>query len=263
MTLKYVLPAMALLVSAGAAAEQYTTFASLQADHARANGDSETNWEINGRYFFNAIDTVGPLDQFRYILAETNVHAAFSREYDMDAWHVGGEYYAENGLLVSATHQRFDDFDMSSIGIGYLINRDFLVKVTAFKPEEGDTTFMFNAQYNVQLQGNDYIGFAAMADDEFDYYSVSTKYFRSLGEDRYLVAEAEVGDDGDDTFWSVGGSYYFSKLTSVGVSYTDDDAYELNAKHFVSKNWAIEAGFSSNTDDSALKVYSLAVIGQF
>ncbi|MDP5143663.1 putative porin [Rheinheimera baltica] len=263
MTLKYVLPVIALAASAAVSAEDYQTFVTVGADHYRVSGESESNWGVKGQHYFNKITTLGPLDQFGYILAETNVTADYSRRFDSNFWSVGGEYFVENGLMLSAKHQSAGDFDATTVGIGYLVSKDLLVKVEAIKPEDGDTDFLLSARYNHQLQGNDYIGFTAFADDEFDYYGVTSKYFSSLGDERYLTAEVTVERSDDETLWALASNYYFSKMTSVGVTYNKADSYSLTAKHFLTQNWAVEARFASNTDISELKTYSVGVTGQF
>ncbi|MBV2130368.1 putative porin [Arsukibacterium indicum] len=262
MTLKYILPAIALTATA-VSAEEYQLFTELQAEHLRVSGDNETTWSLNGSYFFDKIQTLGPLDQFKYILNVSNVSASFARAFDENSYGIGGEYFAENGLVFSAGHYRYDDYDVSSVGLGYLISENFIVRAVAVKPEGDDTNFQFLASYNHQLQGNDYLGFTATVDDEFDFFTISSKYFASLGGDRFITIGATIADNDGDTSWGASADYYFSKLTSVGVSYDKEDSYRLDAKHFFNQNWALEAGFASNADNSDLKVYSLSIIGQF
>lgn len=264
MTLKYVLPVLALAATAtSVSAEEYQLFTELNANHFRVNGDNETNWNLKGTYFFDKKQTLGPLDQFEYINKVTNVSAAYNRLFDTNGWNIGGEYFADNNLVVSAGYQRFDDFHVTSVGLGYLISDNVIVRAQASKPEDGDTVYLFSASYNHQLQGNDYVGFTASVDDEFDYYTLSSKYFASLDEGRYIAVGVALADSDGSSSWAAEADYYFSKMTSVGVSYDKDDNYGLNAKHFFNQNWALEAGFGSNTDTSDTKVYSLGVSGQF
>lgn len=264
MTLKYVLPAIALAASATAvSAEEYQLFTGLNAEHYRAGSNSETNWDLNGTYFFDKKVTLGPLDQFEYINKVTNVSAYFNRVFDINVWGVGGEYFAENGMVVSAAHSRTSDDYVTQIGLGYLVSDNFIVRARAVKPEDQSTVYLFSASYNHQLQGNDYVGFTAEVDDEFDYFSLSSKYFASLNEGRFIVAGVTFKDNNGSSDWAAEADYYFSKMTSVGLSYDKADNYSLGAKHFFTQNWAVEASFNSNTDNSALKVYSLGVTGQF
>ncbi|WP_215399001.1 putative porin [Rheinheimera oceanensis] len=263
MTLKYVLPVIALAASATVAAEEYQLFTGVNADHIRVSGNNETNWGLNGTYFFDKKVTLGPLDQFEYINKVTNVSASFSRVFDTNVWGVGGEYFAENGLVVSAAHSRASGDYINEIGLGYLVSDNFIVRARAVKPEDESTAYLFSASYNYQLQGNDYVGFTASVDDEFDYFSLSSKYFASLNEGRYIAVGVALADNDGSSSWAAEADYYFSKMTSVGLSYDKADNYGLSAKHFFNANWALEARFASNTDTSALKIYSLGVTGQF
>ncbi|MBU1310052.1 MAG: putative porin [Gammaproteobacteria bacterium] len=262
MTLKYVLPVIALAATA-VSAEEYQLFTGLQADHYRVSGDNETNWNLNGTYFIDKKVTLGPLDQFEYINKVTNISASFARLFDNNAWSIGGEYFAENGLVVSASHGRVSGDYQNQLGLGYLVSDNLIVRAEAFKSEGSSTDYRFSASYNHQLQGNDYVGFTAYTDDEFDYFGISSKYFASLGEARFIAAGITIEDNDGSIDWAAAADYYFSKMTSVGLSYTKADNYSLNAKHFFTPNWAVEGSFASNTGDSALKTYSLGVIGQF
>lgn len=263
MTLKYALPVIALAATTAVSAEEYQLFTELRADHIRVSGENETNWDLNGTYFFDKKVTLGPLDQFEYINKVTNVSAAFNRAYDTNVFSIDGEYFAENGLVVSAEHSRASGDYVNQIGLGYLVSDNFIVRARAVKPEDVSTTYWFSASYNHQLEGNDYVGFTAEVDDEFDYFTLSSKYFAALNEGRYIAVGVELADNDGSSSWAAEADYYFSKMTSVGLSYDKGDDYSLNAKHFFNTNWALEARFASNADFSGYKVYSLGVTGQF
>ena len=263
MMFKYIAPVALLIGAASVSAEEYQMFAGINADHYRFSGESDTNWGLNGTYFFGKKTTLGPLDQFEYINKVSTMSASYSRLGDYNAWGVGGEYFAENGLVVSASHSRFDGEYANQLGLGYLVSNNLIVRANAFKAEDSSTEYAFSASYNHQLAGNDYIGFTAFTDDEFDYYGISSKYFASLGEGRYIAAGVGLQDQDGTTYWDAAADYYFSKMTSVGVSYNKVDSYSIKAKHFVDQNWAVEARFASNADDSSVKIYSLAVTAQF
>ena len=263
MTLKYVLPVIALAASAAVSAEEYQLFTGLTADHARANGDSETNWNLDATYFFDKKVTLGPLDQFEYINKVSNVSAGYSRIFDTNIWGVAGEYFAENGLVITAAHGRASGNYVNQIGLGFLVSDNVIIRANAIKPEDTSTTYLFSASYNHQLQGNDYVGFTAYTDDEFDSYGISSKYFASLNEGRYIAVGIALADNDGSSSWATEADYYFNQTTSVGLTYDKADSYSLNAKHFFNTNWALEARFASNADDSTLKTYSLGVTGQF
>lgn len=273
MKLTYVLPAVALIAT-GVSAEEYQVFSQLSLDHYRVNAtyvaddiiiDSRFRanlWQLNGQYFFAPKKTLGPLDQFEFINKVNNVSASVVDAREGNGWSVGGEYFIDNGFSVSASHHQFDGDYENQLGLGYFISNNFKVKVDATKAEDANTEYMFSALYNYQLQGTDYVGFTAFSDDEADNYGVSTKYFAALGDDRYLVAGVTLGKAGE-SYWALNGSYYFSKMTSVGLSFDKDDDYSVNAKHYFTANWALAAGYSGNTGNSSVKSYNISLIGQF
>ncbi|CAM3799686.1 putative porin [Rheinheimera salexigens] len=264
MSFKYILPIMALTASATIAAEEYQLFTELKADHVRVSGENETNWALDGTYFFDKKQTLGPLDQFEYINKVSNIGASFNRVFDNNVWAVDGEYFFANNIVVSASHQYFgSDFNVSTFGLGYLLADNFIVRAEAIKPKDESTAFLFSASYDLQLQNNDYIGFTAKVDDEFDYFEISSKYFASFGQASYFAIGLGLADYDGTTAWNTELDYYFTKMTSVGVTYNKQDDFSVNAKHYLSSNWALNAGYGSNADTSAVKVYSLSVIGQF
>jgi hypothetical protein len=274
MKLKYVLPILTV-AAAHVSAEEYQLFTNLHFSHIQADvtlaaddllfphHSRENLWQLNGQYYFDKKQTLGALDQFEYINKVSNVSMGYAHAAGENFGAIGGEYFAANNLVLSAHFSGNADFHTTSVGVGYLISKDFIVRVLAEKPEEGDTSYLFSASYNLQLQGYDYIGFTTSVDDEFDYVTLSSKYFAGLENGRFIALGMSVADNNGSTAWNAGVDYYFSKMTSAGLSYGKDDNYSLNAKHYFNQSWALEAGFSSNADDSSIKVYSLGLSGQF
>lgn len=265
MSFKFVLPIIALSAAAAVAAEEYQLFTELKADHVRVSGANETNWALDGTYFFDKKQTLGPLDQFEYINKVSNIGASFNRVFDNNVWAVDGEYFFANNIVVSASHQYFDsDFNISTFGLGYLLADNFIVRAEGIKAKGESTDFVFSASYDHKLQNsNDYIGFTASVDDDFDNFAISSKYFASFGQASYFAIGLGLADYDGTTAWNTELDYYFTKLTSVGVTYNKQDDFSVNAKHYFSSNWAVNAGYGSNADSSTVKVYSLALIGQF
>ena len=273
MTLKYVFPLLALTATS-VTAEEYQLFSLLSLDHYRSEVTYQVDdiimdrqyssniWQLGGSYFFAPKKTLGPLDQFEFINKVNNVSAHAIETRGGNGWGVGGEYFIDNGISVSARHSQFDGDYENQLGLGYFVTNNLKVNVEASKAENASTEYMFSAQYNYQLQGADYVGFNAFTDDEADYYGVSSKYFASLGADRYLVAGVTLAK-ADESYWALSGSYYFNKMTSVGVNFDKEDNYAVTAKHFFNTNWAVEARYASNSDDSSDKLYHVSVIGQF
>ncbi|MFQ3197618.1 MAG: hypothetical protein ACI8R9_001641 [Paraglaciecola sp.] len=228
-------------------------------------------YQVNAKYFLDKKQTLGPLDQFKYINKVTNVAADYARVYDRYTLSVAGEYFAENNVVVSASYSDSEYSDVSSLGIGYLISDDFIVRTVATKLDYGDsiyqnyddTSYRFSASYNLQLQGKDYLGFNVSTDDELDNYGISSTYFSSLGGERFVILGLGFSDTPSGNVSNISAGYYFSKMTSVSANYNTSDNYSLNAKHYFNQNWALVAGFAGNTDFSDYKRYTLGVTGQF
>jgi hypothetical protein len=284
MKLKYVLPLIAFTTSAAVSAQDYQTFTNLSGEHRSYGFESDNLWQVNAKHFLDKKQTLGPLDQFEYINKVTNVAAGYAhvnkvtnvaadyaRVYDRYTLSVGGEYFAENNFVVSASYSDSEYSDVTSLGIGYLISDDFIVRALATKRDYGDsnyqnyddTSYRFSASYNLQLQGKDYLGFNVSTDDKLDNYGISSTYFSSLGGDRFVTLGVGLSDSPNANNWDINGGYYFSKMTSVGISYDKSDNYSLNAKHYFNQNWALVAGFAGNTEASDFERYTLGVTGQF
>lgn len=273
MTLKYILPVLALAGSS-VCAEEYQLLSRLALEHYKADATYEVGdtiiehhyssniWQLGGNYYFAPKKTLGPLDQFEFINTVNNVFAHVVDTRGGNGWGVGGEYFIDNGISVSASHNQFDGDYENELGLGYFVTNNLKVKVDVSKAENASTEYLFSAQYKYQLQGADYVGFNVYTDDEADNYGVSSKYFASLGGDRYLVAGITLAKE-DESYWGLSGSYYFNKMTSVGVNYDKEDNYAVTAKHFFNTNWAVEASYDGNTDDSSYKSYNISLIGQF
>lgn len=263
--LKYLLPALALTTVSAVSAEEYQLFTEYNVQHARL---SDINYIDNGiganaTYFFDKKETLGPLDEFEYINKVSNVGASAYRMFDTNFGTIGGEYFTDNNFVISGSHSHTQDFHVNTFGVGYLFADNIIVSVDATRPRGGDTTYELSGSYEHKLQGNDYIGFTASVDDDFDIFTLSSKYFTNLGGERYIAVGAGVADYDGTTQWNVAGDYYFNKMTSVGVTYAKDDDFSINAKHFFNKTWALSAGFGSNADDTNAKLYSVSVLGRF
>ncbi|MCC5826815.1 MAG: putative porin [Alkalimonas sp.] len=264
MMFKYALPFIAVAASASAVANDYQLISSLEWDHIRYSGSSTNVRTLDAVYFLDRKTVLGPLDQFEYINKTSNLQAGYSRFAGTNLWALGGEYFTDSGVVVSASHARSSGFHANTLGLGYLFSDDFIVRAEALRPRSDSTSYLFSASYNLQLEGNDYIGFTAATDDDFDYQGISSKYFAALGDDRFITVGASYDrNKGADNQWEAEVGYYFSRMTSVAVSYDRSKSYGFKAKHFFNQNWALAAGYGSNRDVSGLKVWHAGVTGQF
>ncbi|MFA0810391.1 putative porin [Microbulbifer epialgicus] len=241
------LPLMLLAVTA--TAEEYTSITTVDYSNLDLDGADGNLFGAETSYYFSGKESLGPLKEFEYINKVTNVSAAFTHfdvgSFDSDNFAVAGEYFANNGLMVGANITEVDDDNVNTISLGYLFTPNFLVKLSHVDNDYDDETLV-EARYNYQLNGNDYIGFDFVTDDDFDARVFSTKYFASLGGDQYWTADfAYTSIDDGDNYWKVGAEYYFTKSTSIGVKYDDNQDFKLGYSHFFSQNIAVEAAYST------------------
>ncbi|WP_444940382.1 putative porin [Microbulbifer sp. ZKSA004] len=241
-----------MLVATTAGAEEYNSITKATYSDIEVGSVDADRFNLDTTYYFGAKETLGPLKEFEYINKVSNVSAGYSHynvsSYDSDAFAVGGEYFASNGIVLGASVYDLGDENLDSLSVGYLFNPNFLITLNHVD-DDSDNEFSVNARYNHQLNSTDYIGFNLFVDEEFDTRSLSSKYFTHLGGDQYLTAELAYTnyDEGDD-YWRLATEYFFTKRTSVGFSFDEDENYWLGTTHFFSNNVAVDAGYVSNTD---------------
>lgn len=290
----------ALLVTNTVNAESYQSFSGISySEQDRINGKNKS-LTLNTTYYFDEKKTLGPLDQFEYINTVSNVFATYQHDEfnsgsinglksssDTDRYSIGGiwvtgkfilgagssysDYEAENNYSLGVS----ENSDSYHVNLGYLITDNFKVGVTRYKHDDVDALDIYNAQYKVQLNGDDYIGFSYTTNDHFDFHDFSAKYLKKLSNDQYLVVQASYLDDGHkvtglhfgETYftdrWAVDTQYYFSKNTSVSMSYDKHENYSLGAKHFFTKNYALAVSYSNNNDHSDLDAFGINFTAQF
>lgn len=257
-----------LLFSSATLAQEYQLFSELGYQYLDANNASTDVFSASGKYYFKNKKALGPWAEFDYLNTKSNVSAYYTDfESGMYELKLGGEAFYNN-VLVGASVKRsdtgYDSYNTSSATLGYLIQPNLLVKAEYQDHKHGGDA-LFSARYTHSLGGTDYLGFDLAVDDDFDHFSAASKYFSALGQDRYLAAEFSINDNDGTTTWGLGGDYYFSKTTSIGLGYQDldqDDGFAVRARHYFTQNWALAASYSS-LDKNDLNLYQLSLIGQF
>ncbi|WP_223670744.1 putative porin [Kangiella shandongensis] len=266
MKLKLITAAVLLSSTVSVSAEEYQWFSDLELSNTDVNGQSIDSVSLSGTYFFDKKQALGPYNEFEYINKVSNVSAGYTNvetgEYYLA--NVEGELFVNNVLLgLGFSDDKFDN-NPTQFSLGYLFNDDFLVRVDATDPEEGDTVYEISAAYNHQINDTDYLGFTLSTDDDTDVVSLSSKYFTHLGGENYFTADFTYIDTDLDNFWKLGGSYYFSKATSVFASVADNDLYEIGAKHFFNENVALYGSFTSQDEDGIdAETYTVGLSAQF
>jgi len=259
-------------------ADQYQSISEGQYSQVDTDSAEVDQYTIGSTYFFAPRNTLGPLDQFEYINKASNLFGAYSRaevDYKNYYWFdepsgttdtsvVGGEYFASNNVVIGAAIQDAGETEVYHASVGYLFSPNFLLTLESATPQNEDTGFSIDARYNHQLNGTDYIGFDFSVDDNLDTRTLSSKYFKDLGGETYLVARASYvsDDDRNDDFWSIGGDYYFSKMTSIGFDYDESERYTFGLSHFFTRNIAAKLAYSSTNDDYDLDQYQIGVTVQ-
>ncbi len=247
-------------VSTNVFANQYNSFSNL----TYTDYESGDSLALDTQYYFDKRVALGPLNQFDYINAISNVNA---RIIDTDAdtsFSLGGEYFA-NSVMFGAQLTRLDDADVNLYRVsgGYLFADNIIAKINYQDSDNSalDGAFSYELQYVHEITGKDYLGFTLTADEKFDTYGVATKYFTQVGADQYFVAKFDIRA-GDADYWMLHGDYYFNKMTSVFASYNKIDDVELGARFYFNDNWATSLSYSTNTDTDD-DMYRISVRAQF
>ncbi|AWF83235.1 hypothetical protein BTJ40_21780 [Microbulbifer sp. A4B17] len=238
-----------MLVAATAGAEEYNSITTVDYSNLDFDGTDGNQFTAETTYYFSGKEALGPLKEFEYINKASNVSAAYSHydvsSEDIDNFAVAGEYFTSFGLVLGANLTEVDDESVNTASIGYLFTPNFLVELSHTDFDYGDETFV-EFRYNHQLSGSDYIGFDFITDDDFDARVFSSKYFTNLGGDQYLTAELAYADyDGGGDFWQIGADYFFTQNTSVGLKLDENEDVKLAFSHFLNRNVAVEAAYST------------------
>jgi len=260
---------MFLLATTSVIAEEYQSFSSIEYSNVDSK-HSHDSTRVDTRYFFEKQQTLGPLDQYKYINTSTNVFGNYQHIGSADNYGLGGSYFINNFVIGGSyaySDHKFGSSDHFSARLGYLISEDLIVNAYANKTEGVDTDYSFSASYNLKLEGKDYIGFTYSSDDDFDYQTLSSKYFHALEGGQYLVAGLTYQHNDDfDNDLSGNLAFYFNDKTSISASYNDDDDYSIGAKHFFNQNYALSVGYQSNASNdfwSDYDIYSVNFSAQF
>lgn len=256
MKIKAILAVVAMATSGVAVAENYQSFSFLDYTSFDFGTDDADGWILGTRYFLDERPALGPLDQFTYINPISNFGAAYARFDDDDVFLFDGEYFFGK-FVVGAAATDEDGFEQARIG--YLFTENFLARIEAVD-EFDDTELFVSAQYQMNFEGNDYLGFTARVDDDLDNLALSAKYFRALSGRRYLAVGASLIDTDGDSFAILNGSFYWTERTSASLGLREDGDFTVGFKHFFNSN--ISLGVDYEEDESA-EVFSLRLGAQF
>ncbi len=249
-----------LLTASTVSANEYQTFTSFNYTNT---DDSLDVYSLDVQHYFDAKSDLGPLGQFEYINTTSSLFGSYYDSDYTETTELGGEYFSDN-FLIGARFSRSYDMNASSISLGYLVNDDFLIKAQAINPINGDTFFNYSAKYSHQLDGVDYLGFSVSTDEDFNTQSYSSTYFKQLDNQSFFKGNIFYFDGERVSFWSANVSYYFNKITSVLMSFDENEDYGLGVNHFFNENYSIRGNYSHNRSISGdYYIYSVSFSARF
>ncbi|MEI4549592.1 putative porin [Pseudoalteromonas spongiae] len=261
---KTLLASLVTLTSFAACANEYQSISNA----SYADNDYDEIVSIGSIYYFDARKALGPYNEFSYINTKSNIGASYSDNEFANTIGVRGEYFFNN-FVAGASYNNADsdwgDVDYYEASFGYLFTPDIIARIH-YRDSDArgiDGSFYATAQYNLSLNTTDYVGFTASVDEEFDFFSLDTKYYAELGQGRYLTVNLDI-DAGDFDHWLLGSNYYFNKGLSVFASVNKSDDIQVGGRYYFNSNWALSGSYGTNLDnDLDYDMYQINLTAQF
>lgn len=267
--MKVIALASAALLSTASWANTYYSVSDVDFLRVESGSESSNGFALSSTYYFDGQKALGPLDEFSYLNADTQVYASY---FNFESGVVysgtlGGDLMINEFLVGASYSDNKAGIDSMTAKFGYLVLDNFLVQVEAVDTDTLDTEYYFSASYDHAINATDYLGFTITTDDDVDSLSMSSRYFTHLGGDRYFAADVAIADSDTNSNWDLGGSYYTSKHTSFSVGLGDDSRYSIGAKHFFNDNVAVKVSFQSESNEPSgtpdTEFFQLGVRAQF
>lgn len=215
-----------------------------QVNHSRVEiGARDTNATVfSSRYFFAPQQHSGVWDDFGYLDTDSNIAVSyFDTELD-NGFAVGGEAFIQNWFVTASVSDLGNADDNYNVGFGYLHDDKLKLSVRFNQVDNGPNTTWFKAEYNHELNATDYIGATLEVDDELDVWSLSSRYFKHLGQEQYLSLDVSHIDTDSDSVTSGLVNYYFNRHFAVGVGSVDSDLL-LETKWFIDDSYYFRASY--------------------
>nr|WP_136250560.1 putative porin [Ningiella ruwaisensis] len=263
MKIKAISFASLALLSASTLAQEYQFFA--DAAYTDYQDGDLSVLSVNTQYYFDPIKSLGPFNEFDYLITKSNIVGSYTNfdftGEDFNTYTVSGEWYIGD-FLIGGRYTDFENDDSGELRLGYLLSSNFLVDV---RLPDSDAPYdaLFSATYQHDLANDAYIGFTASVDEELSYFSLSSRYFAPLGGATYFAIGASYADaDNRDDIWSIDGTYYFSKASSLGAS-VSENSIGINAQHYFTPNFSVGGGYTWADSDFTGDILSLRARYQF
>ncbi|MCO7249905.1 putative porin [Pseudoalteromonas sp. SSMSWG5] len=244
-----------------AATEQQVSkqwFNSINYTHVEHDRYSFNGYQLASHYYFEEQQSSGVLDDYGYLDTDSNILVNYSGGDYYNDIGIFGEYFLNNWFAV-ADIRDVRDLDNYTLGIGYLFADALKVSVNRDVREYGDDYFRLKAQYNLQINDKDYLGFSAETDDELDVWNLSARYFNHLSGSHYITVDVGHQDSVNDSASNAMISYYFGEHYAIGAG-LDDSELVLQGKYFINDKYYLTANY---TESGSAELYNLKFVAQF
>jgi hypothetical protein len=225
---------------------------------------------LNSQYYFADQSTNGPLDETGYLDTDSNLSVHLINTDFLDIYGIEGEAFLGNFLLGGGyTHSKADilgssiSIDVLTLKAGYMFNDNLIISLEVAEPDEGDTGFQAQVEYDHSLNSaGDYIGTTlTYADDgDDDAITLSSSYFGKMGSGQWLRAGIDIQSTDADDIFGVNAAFYFNERASVSAKIDNNDTYGIGAKYYFTSNFAATFEY---TDNDGLDTFTTGVVAQF
>ncbi|SMF47484.1 Putative general porin [Alteromonadaceae bacterium Bs31] len=210
-----------LAVNAGSyQGELNATLANVDVD----GGSSENLWGIGGEFYFAPVNTEGhPLAEAAYLEWASGVHASYVSQDggDVSSTNIGAKGYIPNSIIYLGADYTRVDYD------------------------NGDSnTWSFTG--GVRLIENLLLTTTYNDDTGYD-LNVSAKYVAKISGNQAVNIYGSFVNDDNNSF-TLGGDYYFTPKTGVGVKiddYGSTSDYTFNVSHFFTEELYLRGFYTS------------------
>ena len=247
-------------------ATEYQSFTNLT--YSKQNNDINfDNYGIHSRYYFDKKQSLGPLDQFKFINTTSYIYGGInqlkSKEWANDSSYISGRYFYGKWSIGGGIHRSKREGSskgsMSNhFNLGYLVNDNFLVQYSKSNNAITGDSGVLSMQYNHQISDTDYLGFSIGSDEK-----AAMTYFTHLGDERYVKVDIGYDHDLIGNKWSTNANYYFDNKTSIFANYQDGRINSVGAKYFLNDNFALSANYSPENSRVDYDAYHISLSAQF
>ena len=233
-------------------------FNSIDYTHIENHRYSFNAYHLVSHYYFEEQQSSGVLDDYGYLDTDSNIRVNYFNSDYTDYLGLFGEGFYKNWFVTGEIYD-VDDTDDYTLGIGYLFADALKVSVNRDVREYGDDYFRLKAQYNLQINDKDYLGFSAETDDELDVWNVSARYFNHLSGSHYITVDVGHQDSLYNSASNAMISYYFGDHYAIGAG-LDDSELVLQGKYFINDKYYLTANY---TESGSAELYNLKFVAQF